>query len=168
MPIREATGDDVEAIRRVAERSWRTDYPDILTRETVEEAVNDWYAPERLVAELDEARTLLFVAERDGTVVGFSHATWNEAEGHILRIYVHPDHRREGHGRELLERTCTALTEQGAERINAMVLSENDPGNAFYERFGFEAVDEHETTIGDGSYRESRHVLARGTLLDAG
>lgn len=163
MNIRPATDDDTDAIRRVAERSWQLDYPDILTRETAEEAVNDWYTPEQIAAELAENQTLILVAEREGAVVGFAHATWNEAEreGYILRIYVHPEHRREDIGRELLERTCTALAERDCERINAMVLVENDPGNAFYERFGFEHVDERETTIGGESHPENRYVLDR-------
>lgn len=163
MTIREATEDDVEAVLRVAERAWETDYPDILTRETAESGVTDWYAPERLAEESHRARTLLLVAEREDAVVGFAHGTWNydERTGYILRIYVHPEHRRENVGRELLERTCTELSEQGVERVNAMVLAENGPGNAFYERFGFENVDERETTIGGESYRENRYVLER-------
>lgn len=160
MTIRRATRDDVDAVRRIAERSWRTDYPEILTRETAEEGVAEWYAPDRIAAELDDDRTLVLVAEREGTVVGFAHAAWNDdGEGYVLRTYVDPDRRREGAGRELLEAACDALRERGVERINATVLAENDPGNAFYRGFGFEYVDERETTIGDGSYRENRYVL---------
>lgn len=168
MTVRAATEDDLDAIRRVAERSWETDYPEILTRETVETGVNEWYALEQLTVELNHARTLLLVAEREGTVVGFAHATWSDAEdeGYILRIYVDPDHRRENLGRELLERTCGELSERDIERISAMVLSENGPGNAFYERFGFALVDESETMIGDDAYRENRYVLERGSRLD--
>lgn len=161
MTINQATDDDVEAVRQVAERSWTTDYPEILTRETAEEAVTEWYAPERIAAELEDDRTLVLVAEREGQIVGFAHATWNddEGEGYVLRIYVDPDRRREGVGRELLEATCQALRERGVDRINAMVLADNDPGNAFYERFGFEYVDERETTVGDEAYRENRYAL---------
>jgi len=167
MPIRPATAEDIEGIRRVAKQSWEHDYPDILTRETTEEAVEDWYAPDRLDEELDYAGTLPFVAEREGTIVGFAHATWNdeEDEGYILRLYVQPDARREGVGRELLDRTCAELTARDVDRINAMVLAENEPGNAFYERFGFEQSDESETRIGGETYRERRYVLADETQL---
>lgn len=160
MAIRPATETDVDAVRRVAERSWKTDYADILTRETAEEAVNDWYEPETLAAELAFERTLLLVAERDDEVVGFSHATWSEDgnEGYILRLYTDPDHRREGIGRDLLAGTCTELADRGVQRVNAMVLSANNPGWAFYERFGFEYVEEHATTIGDTTYDERRYV----------
>lgn len=163
MSTRAATEDDIDAIRRVAKRSWETDYPEILTRETIDEAVDDWYAHERLADALVPARSLLLVAERDESVVGFAHATWSndERQGYILRLYVHPDHRRQGVGHELLERTRDELTAAGVDRINAMVLAENDPGNAFYERFGFEFVDETRTTIGGDSYRENRYALER-------
>jgi ribosomal protein S18 acetylase RimI-like enzyme len=161
MTIRNAVVGDVDAIRRIATHSWETDYRGVLTRETVETAVNDWYAPERIEAELGAERTAVLVAERDQKLVGFAHATWSEedANGYILRIYVHPDHRRERVGRELLEGTCDALVARGVERINAMVLSENRPGVEFYEQFGFEFVDERPTSIGDDTYPESRYVL---------
>ena len=168
MPIRAAAEDDVDAICRVAQRAWETDYPEILTRETAEKGVGVWYAPEQIRKELDQDGTVLLVAERDETVVGFAHAALSEAgaAGNVLRLYVHPDHRREHVGRELLERTCTELAEQGADRIYGMVLTENDPGNAFYSRFGFEAVDERETTIGNESYPETRYVLEQPFTLN--
>lgn len=165
MTVRPATEADVEAIRRVAERSWETDYPDILTRETAETGVEDWYDRERIRAAVDEAKTLLLVVERNGDVVGFAHGNWRNDEGHLLRIYVDPDHRRAGVGRELLVETCGALFDRGVDEIGAMVLSANEPGRAFYERFGFEHGEEAETTIAGEAYPESRYVLRdRGDL----
>ncbi|MWG34516.1 GNAT family N-acetyltransferase [Halomarina oriensis] len=162
MHVRRATDRDVAPIREVAKRSWTTDYPDIVTRETAEEAVDDWYAPERLAAELRDSRTLVLVAD-DGGLRGFVHATWNvtDREGYILRLYVDPDHRREGVGRTLLDRTTTELVDAGVDRINAMVLSANEPGRQFYEGFGFEHADERQTTVGGRSYPESRYVFDR-------
>ncbi|MDS0222206.1 GNAT family N-acetyltransferase [Haloarcula sp. S1AR25-5A] len=161
MPTRAATPDDVPAINRIATAAWETDYPDILSRETVKDGVSDWYATEQLESELVEPQTLLLVSERGGSIVGFIHATWTnaESEGYILRLYTHPDHRRQGVGRSLLERTCADLFERGVDRINAMVLSANEPGVEFYERFGFRFADESETDIGGERYPESRYVL---------
>lgn len=162
MAIRPAAGDDIAAIQTVAETAWHTDYPDILTRETVERGVTDWYSRDQMLDAIHHARTLLLVAEREDDIMGFAHGMWtDEADGYVLRLYVHPDHRRQNLGRGLLERTCNALLDRGAERINAMVLAENTPGNEFYQRFGFELVDEQETTIGDKPYLEYRYVLDR-------
>lgn len=161
MDVREATREDVDDIRRVVETSWEADYPAILTRETAVSAVSEWYDTDSLTEAIDEGRTELLVAERDDEVVGFAHATWNASEGaaYILRLYIDPEHRKQGLGRELLERTCDQLAEYDVDRIHAMVLAENDPGNAFYQKFGFERADESRTQIGEESYQENRYVL---------
>lgn len=169
MLVRAATEADADAVRRIAERSWESDCPEVVTRESVDEAVNDWYAPAELADELARDRTLVRVAERGGEVAGFAHATWtDDGEGYILRLYVDPDHRRENVGAELLRRVCDDLRDRGVEEVNAMVLADNDPGNEFYDRNGFDRVDEAETTIGEASFPEHRYVLADVDQLRAG
>ena len=177
MTVREATADDVDAIREVARAAWRADYPEILTRETVERGVEEWYESDQLAGELAGSRTRLFVASandgvddgvckddaEDARVVGFAHAELGrDDQGYVLRLYVHPDYRNRGLGRRLLERTRDDLFAHGAERINAMVLAANEPGTEFYRRFGFEKVAEGETTIGGETYPEHTYALERG------
>lgn len=159
MALREATTDDIEAIRRIVTASWETDYPAILSRESIEAGIDEWYAPERLREQFGMARTMLLVAEDAGTAVGFVHCLWDDAEGDILRLYVHPDHRGEGIGGALLEWAIDVLAEQRVDHIEAMVLEANDPGNEFYRAFGFEHVDTGETTIGGERYEENRYEL---------
>jgi ribosomal protein S18 acetylase RimI-like enzyme len=163
MTVREASADDVEGIRDVARASWETDYPEILSRETVEAGVEEWYATDRIREAVSNPRDRLFVAEEGGDLVGFAHATLTgEQEGYLLRLYVAPDARRRGVGRELLERVRENLFDYGVDRVYATVLSENDLGNAFYRDFGFQKVDEGETTIGGDSFREDTLVLRQG------
>lgn len=161
MTVREATDDDIGSIRRVARASWEADYPDILSRESIDEGIDEWYSSDQLEAAVGRSTTLLLVGERDGDVVGFVHGVWSGEEGDILRLYVDPDRRGEGIGRELLERARDTLFEQDVDRIVAMVLEENDPGNAFYRAFGFEQVDTGETTIAGERYRENTYELSR-------
>ena len=180
MTVREATADDVDAIREVARAAWAADYPGILSRETAARGVEEWYDSSHIEGELAGSRTRLFVACVEGDdedeseaggegeteparVVGFAHAELGrDDEGYLLRLYVHPDHRSRGFGRRLVERVRDDLFAHGAERVNAMVLAANEPGNDFYRAFGFERVDEGETTIGGESYREHTYALERG------
>lgn len=168
MDVRSATEEDIDQLIRVAKHAWRVDYAeDILTSETVDEAVNDWYAPDRIAAELDAERTTLLVAVRDEEVVGFAHGTWSDetGDGYVLRLYVDPEHRRAGAGETLLRETCRVLAAHDAQRVNAMVLSANEPGIGFYEQFGFEFVDEQETTIGSETLSESRYAVEVDSVL---
>lgn len=162
MTIRRATPDDVDGVHDVARASWTADYPDILSRETAEEGVSEWYTPERLRADLDDPRTWLFVVESDGRVAGFAHALVDDEEGHLLRVYVHPDARRAGIGRRLVERVGEEMASLDVERVNAMVLAANDPGNDFYADLGFEQVDAGETTIGGETFQENRYTRVLG------
>ncbi len=155
MSVRRATDDDVSAIRRVAEHSWESDYPDILHRENVADVVNDWYDEERIRDEIANEDALVLVAKADGRVVGFAHGVWARRTGHILRVYVDPDHRGGGIGGQLLAALRDSLLQRGSDRIQAMVLADNEAGNDFYRNAGFEKIDEGETTIGGETYTEN-------------
>jgi ribosomal protein S18 acetylase RimI-like enzyme len=160
MTIRVASASDAEAIREVARASWETDYPSILGQEVVDDGVEEWYGVDSVRDALGESGTRLLVAT-DDAVVGFVHAVVDGDEGHVLRLYVDPEHRRRGVGSRLLERACEELFERGADRVFALVLADNERGNAFYRDHGFEKVDENETTIAGNSYREHTFVLGR-------
>lgn len=155
MNIRHAKPDDVAGIREVAKRSWETDYPKILNRENVEEIVNEWYEEGQIMEELETEDSIIAVAEEDGAIVGFGHGIWARRTGHILRVYVDPDHRGEEIGRQLLATVRDSLLNRGSDRIQAMVLAENEIGNQFYRDAGFEKIDEGETTIGGETYTEN-------------
>lgn len=160
MTVHEATTDDVDEIRSVAEASWETDYPSLLSRETVKEGVEDWYGREQLVEEIKDPRTELFVTSENGDLVGFVHAIVDGKDGVILRLYVHPDHRRQGVGTELFETVRERLLDYDIDQIRAMVLAENDLGNEFYRTLGFEHVTADETTIGEERFEENTYELS--------
>lgn len=161
MEIRQATREDLKAIRNVAKATWETDYPDILHRETIKEGIEEWYDPDQLESELQEEGSFLLVAENDDEVVGFTHAAMRQRTGYILRVYVAPGQRHEGVGSELLANTRDTLIRSGADQIRAMVLAANDPGDTFYQKFGFEKVDEDETVIGGEPYTENVYERKR-------
>lgn len=163
MTTRRATADDVDGIRAVAGDSWRTDYPEILGDGAVESGFEEWYDHDSVESAVGADDELLYVAERDGEVVGVAHAVLDHdgAVGHLLRLYVHPNVRGEGIGGELLATMRDALFGRGVERVTAMVLAANDAGNEFYRTFGFDRVDEAETTVAGETYPENRYVLER-------
>lgn len=163
MTVREATPDDIEAIREVARRSWAADYPAIVSRETVTDGVDEWYASDRLADDVGRPRALVLVAD-DGGVVGFAHAVLSAETGHILRLYVDPDHRSQGIGGDLLEATRDELFDRGVEHVQATVLTANEPGNAFYRAYGFERTGEGTTTIAGESHPENTYTLSKATL----
>lgn len=161
MDIRRATTDDVPTIRSLAREAWRKAYADAVPESVVDDAVSEWYAEETMNQIIGVGGQVCLVA-LDGTdVVGFAHGATADGRGDVLRLYVHPDHWREGIGTTLLEAMEERLAERGAETMQAMVLADNEIGNAFYEKHGFEKAGEAETQLGGESRTEN--VYARAT-----
>lgn len=160
MIVRRASPEDTDAIGRVAEATWRADYPEVLNRENTAEVADDWYREPTMLSAIEREDAMVLVASLDAEVVGFAHAYVGEWRGDVLRLYVAPGYRGRGVGTELLERSVEELFEAGAGEVGAMVLAANDRGRAFYEAAGFELADESAETVIDGErYRECSYRL---------
>jgi GNAT superfamily N-acetyltransferase len=158
MEIRPATADDRESIREIARDTWHDTY-DELSGDAIDETIDDWYADEELERALSTAGTAVLIAEAEGEVVGFTHGVVQEDEGDVLRMYVHPDHQREGVGTALHERLRDDLEDFNMERMRAIDLASNDGGRAFYEDLGFEQSGDGEVEIGDEQRKEVVYTL---------
>ncbi|WP_435363916.1 GNAT family N-acetyltransferase [Haloarchaeobius sp. DYHT-AS-18] len=158
MDYRHATVDDIESIQRVAERSWEQDYPDIISRESILDGVHEWYGDDRLREDIAAADTMVLVALAEGDLAGFAHGVLADDTGTLMRVYVDPDHRGDGIGRALVEFATDDFATRGADRVEAMVLTDNEPGNEFYRSLGFEQVQRATTTIGGESYEENIYL----------
>jgi ribosomal protein S18 acetylase RimI-like enzyme len=87
-------------------------------------------------------RAAFFVAEEDGAVVGTLIAGYDGWRGHLYRAAVHPDFRRRGFGRALVEEAVEHLTSIGCKRISAMVLEDEDHAVGFWSGIGFDLQPE--------------------------
>jgi GNAT superfamily N-acetyltransferase len=110
--------------------------------------------PEHLVLGpegLAEGRT--YVAEEDGTVVGF--ATWAEADGavELEDLFVDPGYRRRGIAAALLSRIAEVLRVRG---VKYLEVTANPHAMGFYRAAGFIGGGTVETELGAGC----RMVLA--------
>ena len=91
------------------------------------------------------------VAERNGAVVGMAlwflnFSTWRGTHGIYLEdLYVQPQHRGTGLGRELLRTLAETCVQRGHDRLEWAVLDWNAPSIAFYQAAGAVPMDEWTT-----------------------
>jgi ribosomal protein S18 acetylase RimI-like enzyme len=91
---------------------------------------------------LDRDPEACIVAEMDGRVVGSLIAGWDGWRGHLYRLAVHPDARRQGVGTALVVEAEKRLAALGAPRVNAMVLEGNELGESMWRAAGYERQHE--------------------------
>ncbi|WP_042375217.1 GNAT family N-acetyltransferase [Streptacidiphilus neutrinimicus] len=84
----------------------------------------------------------LILAERGGELVGTVIAGWDGWRASLYRLAVHPDHRRQGVSRALLDSAHARFVASGGRRADAMVLVVNEAGQQAWAAAGYER-EEH-------------------------
>ncbi|MFJ8964065.1 GNAT family N-acetyltransferase [Lentzea sp. NPDC102401] len=117
-------------------------------------------APEQCHLTAEQLRTALFgespalfghVAEVDGRVVGIAlwflnFSTWDGVHGIYLEdLYVTPDQRGSGLGKQLLKALAQECVAKGYTRLQWWVLNWNEPSIGFYKSLGAVPMDEWTT-----------------------
>lgn len=79
----------------------------------------------------------LFVAEREGAVVGFHWTKIEDGIGEVYVVGVDPDQQGTGLGKALTARGLQHLLSAGVSAIDLYVEGDNTPALAVYHRLGF-------------------------------
>jgi GNAT superfamily N-acetyltransferase len=119
--LRQATLADIEAMHRV-----RLSVRDNRLVSSV--------IPAAQYAEFIEGKARGWVIRSAGETVAF--AVGNAADGNIWALFVHPDHERRGHGRQLHDTMLNWLRAQGLRRL-WLTTGAGTRAQRFYEAAGW-------------------------------
>lgn len=86
---------------------------------------------------LDRNPDTCFVAIKQNQVIGVIMAGNDGRRGYIYHTAVHPDFRRQGIAKRLVETTLEALKSCGIHKTALVVFGRNQNGNQFWETMGF-------------------------------
>jgi ribosomal protein S18 acetylase RimI-like enzyme len=88
-------------------------------------------------AYLDRNPGMSFVAVEDRAIVGAVLAGHDGRRGYLHHLAVHPDYRRRGIGRQLVEQCAAALGEAGIRKCHLFIFNHNSGGIAFWKSTGW-------------------------------
>jgi len=83
----------------------------------------------------------LLVLEQDGRLIGSVMVGYEGHRGWINYLAVHPDLRRRGLGRLLMDQAERRLRDLGCPKVNLQVRTSNEAAREFYRRIGY-SLDE--------------------------
>lgn len=143
MRMREAIPEDATTIRTIALSTVST--KDDVRAKAMERA----YRQEEIVRAIsssEEAREQLFiVGETDDDVIGFCHAIDRGGMWEMLRLYLHPDYHRQGHGAAFLRH----LEMKKTQPIEVYVENSNEQAIAFLNHQSFTELDRIQEEVYD-------------------
>lgn len=159
MIVRNVKKEDLRAVSEIAVRGWQTAYRGIIDDEYLDSLSVEANYQKRLK---DYKENGFIVAELDNEVVGFCRYTlenlfskeMTEIDGEICAIYVKPELKRNGIGRELFKYVFNEFKKNGNKKIILWCLKGNYPSRAFYEKMGGVLCGENTIAKGGKEYKE--------------
>ena len=84
---------------------------------------------------------LFLVGTLDGRIIASVMAGYEGHRGWINYLAVHPEHRFNGYGRQIMAEAEELLRASGCPKINLLVRKDNQEVLEFYERIGYRVDD---------------------------
>ncbi len=143
--VRAAARSDLEVLGRLGASLMRAHYAYDSQRFIAPGAHPEHGYARFLGAQLDQPDAAIFVAEKDGTVVGYIYAaiepiSWKELRdecGYVHDLVVDDAHRGAGAGTALMTRALAWMSERGLPRVVLSTAQPNDGAQRLFERLGF-------------------------------
>lgn len=101
---------------------------------------SDPWSENSVASELNNPLSLWVVAIKDETVVGYVGSQTVMGETDMMNVAVHPDHRRQGIARLLIEDLAEKLKGLDSHCLTLEVRVSNEPAIALYAELGFSEV----------------------------
>lgn len=95
---------------------------------------------EQFISHLKQRNNIGMVAHSGSKIIGFMIYELSPKELILHRITVHPDHRREGVGRALIEKLVSKLSIEKRVRIETLVPEDSLSSQLFFRDMGFRAT----------------------------
>jgi ribosomal protein S18 acetylase RimI-like enzyme len=166
--IRPATLADTSSIAEVARYTWDVTYAESVAAHNRRRFLDQAYTSCALCEAISHERGWFYVAIQAESVVGFAqYQRRYDAQGELVRIYIHPDHQRRGIGRVLLATGVAAMAATGISHCFVSADANNTVARAFYERLGFRLRREYGRFLGDQIIRLVEYVSPIPSVLGA-
>jgi len=149
--IRQATINDVETIRVLAEKTWWDAYSPILEKEQIAYMLGDIYSAEKITSQLkNNTQTYLLLTEHDKPVAfaAYSSREENPEIYKLHKLYCLPETQGKGYGKILINEVINKTLE-GGKHILDLNVNRHNKAKSFYEKMGFRVVYEEDIPIGN-------------------
>lgn len=161
--ISEAVNSDIKIIQDIVYKTWPITYGEILSAEQLKYMLDLFYSEEALMDQFEKNEQLFYLITEEESILGFigiEHNYQNENTTKIHKIYILPETQGKGIGRIAIEAVEKLALENNSD---SLLLNVNRFNKAlhFYQKIGFEVIDEVNIEIGNGYLMEDYVMIKK-------
>ena len=159
--IRQATVNDVETIRQIADTTWWNAYGPILKKEQINFMLAEIYSAEKITTQIkNNSQTYLLLIENEKPVAFAAYSPREEAPEiyKLHKLYCLPETQGKGYGKTLIDAVINKTLEAGKQTLDLNVNRYNK-AKTFYEKMGF--VIAYEENVPIGPYWMNDYVMRK-------
>lgn len=150
--VKRATLESIPDIQAVARQVWPVTYGNVISGDQLNYMLDKFYSTESLTRQMSEQGQEFILATEFDMVLGFaSYSHLGDGIFKLHKLYVFSYQQGKNVGRRLLRYVVEDIRTRNAKRL---ILNVNRYNRAklFYERLGFEVLEEVDIPIGNGYY----------------
>lgn len=140
---------EIPIVQQLAREIWEEHYIKILSQEQIDYMLDLFYSEEKIITEMDEGVSWEMLWENEKPI-GYLVCKPESEKLYISKIYLKAETRGKGYGKFLLNRAVELAKQNQKKSIYLNVNKRNIGSIAFYERNGFQKIDEGIFDIGNG------------------
>lgn len=143
---------DIPLLQELARKSWESAYRKILSEEQIQYMLDLMYAEEVLIKHLQPFGNYRYYVLKEGfKPLGFLGFELHQEESttKLHRIYLLPEEKGKGWGKQAIEFLKTEVLTAGDDRI-ILTVNKNNIAKKIYEKLGFKVYGEGIFEIGNG------------------
>jgi ribosomal protein S18 acetylase RimI-like enzyme len=147
LTIERAQIEDVDRIKQVLSDTWVATYASHLSPSTIEQVTTLWHDPKLLRSQIEKPGAFFAVAKDEGEIIGLITVfPVTDAELHVARLYVHPEHQGKGIGTRLLNAAIASYP--AAQVVRLEVEQQNAKAHSYWRNQRFSDTGTSHEQIG--------------------
>lgn len=167
--IRPAGIADLETLQKIGRQTFFETFSATNTKENMAKYLDEGFATEKLITELNNDGSSFYFAELNGGAIGYLKLNTRQAQTEpqdsealeIERIYVLQAYRGRKVGQMLYEKAIQVAQQENVPYIWLGVWEHNLPAIRFYQKNGFTEFDKHVFRLGDA---EQTDIMMRKNI----
>jgi len=166
--IKPVKSSDIEQLCKISKTTFIESHGHCASADDVQDYINRSFNLQRLTAELQSAETYFYFIRKDGQLAGYSKIIINSPYANLdlksmakfERLYLLEEFHGLGMGKQLFSHNLQLARSHSQQALWLFVWVENHQAIRFYQKNGFQIIDEQDFKISE-KHSNPNHIMLK-------